>query len=87
MSRWLGVIDTTRLLCYLSFGPTGRLFPPFPVITVRYLSHEELLPQDARHNKEVTRFEIFDLSRLVHVLPPGADHPIISSSRGRELYF
>ena len=87
MSRWFGIIDTTRLLWYLSFGPTGRLFPPFPVITVRYLSHEEPLSQDARRNKEGTCFEIFDLSRPVIVPLLGDSHPIISCSRGRELYF
>ncbi len=86
MSRLFGHIDTSRLLCYLSLNPTGRVYFLFPVITVLYLSHKELLSRDALHNKEVKRFEIFNLSRLVIVLLPGVDHTAMGRSRRRELH-
>jgi len=86
MSRLFGHIDTSRLLCYLSFYHTGLIHFLFLVITVLYHSHEELLPRDARHNKEVLRFEIFHLSRLGNVLLVGDDHPVIGCSRRRELH-
>ena len=86
MSRLFDHIDTSRLLCYLSFCHTGHIYFLFPVITVLYHSHEELLPRDARHNKEVLRFEIFHLSRLVIDLLAGDDHPAIGRSRRRELH-
>jgi len=86
MSRLIGTIDTSQFLCYLSFCSTWRIYFSSPVTTVFYLSHEELLFRDAQHNKEVTSFEIFDLSRLVNILLVGDDHPVIGCSRRRELH-
>ena len=86
MSRLFGVIDTSRLLCYLSLCPTGHVYFLFPVITVLDLSHEELLSRDALHNKEVKRFEIFNLFRLVIVLLAGVDHTAIGRSRRRKIH-
>jgi hypothetical protein len=86
MSRWVDAIDTSQLLCYLSFCSTWRLYFSSPVITVLYLSHEELLSRDARYHKEVTRFEIFYFSRLVNVLLPGTGHTATSRGRRRELH-
>ena len=68
------------------FVPQGMYFPLSPVIMMLDLSHEALLSRDARHNKEVTRFEIFDLSRLAIVLLVWGNYPAIGRSRRRELH-
>ena len=68
------------------FVPQGIYFPLFPVIKMLYHSHELPLSREARYNKEVTGFELFDLSCLVIVLLADIAHTAIGRSRRRELH-
>ena len=78
--------SAAAVMARIETGAATGLLAAHTVTTVFYLSHEELLFRDAQHNKEVTSFEIFDLSRLVNILLVGDDHPVIGCSRRRELH-